>query len=94
MTVGLRMHWRHEQLTLQIALVAALHHSRDVGPVSYNALRSHRTARAEEWGREQNYTAETRDPPTPQPELFSLYEEEPGGARPGSVTDPAPQGEG
>ena len=30
-------------------------------------------------------------PPTPQPELFSLYEEQPGGVRPGSVTDPAPQ---
>ena len=25
----LRMHWRHEQLTLQMALAAALHHSRD-----------------------------------------------------------------
>ena len=36
----LRMHWRHEQLTLQMALAAALHHSRDVGPVSYNALRT------------------------------------------------------
>ena len=51
----LRMHWRHEQLTLQMALAAALHHSCDVGPVSYNALRSQRTARAWEWGREQNY---------------------------------------
>ena len=87
----LRMHWRHEQLTLQMALAAALHHSRDVGLVSYNALRSHRTARAGEWGREQNYTAETQNPPTPQPELFRLFEEEPGGVRPGSVTDPAPQ---
>ena len=38
-----------------------------------------------------NYTAATRDPPTPQPELFSLCEEEPRGVRPGSVTDPAPQ---
>ena len=43
----LRMHWRHEQLTLQMALAAALHHSRDVGPVTYNALRSQKTARAE-----------------------------------------------
>ena len=89
----LRMHWRHDQLALQMALAAALHHSRDVGPVSYNALRSQRTARAGEWGREQNNTAETRDPPTPQPELFSLFEEEPGGARPGSVTDPCAVGE-
>ena len=42
----LRMHWRHEQLALQMALAAALHHSRDVGPVSYNGVRSQRTARA------------------------------------------------
>ena len=59
----LRMHWRHEQLTLQTALAAALPHSRDVGPVSHNTPWSQRTARAGEWGREQNYTAETRDPP-------------------------------
>ena len=38
------MHWRHEQLTLQMALAAALHHSRDVGPVTYNALRSQMTS--------------------------------------------------
>ena len=43
----LRMHWRHEQLTLRMALAAALHHSRGVGPVTCNALRSQRTARAE-----------------------------------------------
>ena len=40
-----------------------------------------------------NFTAETRDIPTPQPELFSLLEEEPGSGRPGSVTDPVPQEE-
>ena len=39
----LRMHWRHEQLSLQMALAAALHHSGDVG--TYNALRSQKTAR-------------------------------------------------
>ena len=50
-------------------------------PVSHNALRRQRTARAGVWGRELNYAATIRDPPTPQPELFSL-EEEPGGARP------------
>ena len=38
-----------------------------------------------------NCTAKTWRTPTPQPELFSLFEEEPGGGRPGSVTDPAPQ---
>ena len=58
----LRMHWRHEQLTLQMALAAALHHSRDVGPVTNNALRSQRTARAGVWGREMNYMATIRDP--------------------------------
>ena len=40
----LRMHWRHEQLTVQMALAAAFHHSRDVGPVTYNALRSQTTS--------------------------------------------------
>ena len=33
----LRMHWRLEQLPLERVLAAALHHSRDVGPVSHNA---------------------------------------------------------
>ena len=32
-----------------------------------------------------NYTATIRDPPTPQPELFSLYDEEPGGSRPDRI---------
>ena len=44
----LRMHWRHEQLTLRMALAAALHHSRDVGSVTYNALRNQRTSVAGE----------------------------------------------
>ena len=65
----LRMHWRHEQLALQMALAAALHHGRDVRPVSYNALRSQRIARAGVWERELNYTATIRDlspiPPLP-----------------------------
>ena len=38
------------------------------------------------WGREMNYTATVPNPPppphTPQPELFSLYDEEPSGLRP------------
>ena len=91
----LRMHWRHEQLSLQMALAAALHHSRNVGPVTYNALRSQRTARAGVWGRELNYTATIRDPlPLPththQPEHFSLGEE-PGGARPDRLFGVQPQ---
>ena len=47
------------------------------------------------WGEEEHeeHDALRRQKPSPpQPELFSLYEEEPGGGRPGSVTDPAPQG--
>ena len=39
-----------------------------------------------------NYTAKTRRTPNPQPELFQLFEEEPGGGRPGSVTYPALSG--
>ena len=74
-----------------LALAAALLHSRDVGPVSYNALRSQKTARAGEWGREMNFTATILDPPPLQPELLILYEEEPGGGEPGSVTDRSPQ---
>ena len=42
----LRMHWRHEQLTLQMAPAAAFHHSRDVGPESHLDLRSQKTVRA------------------------------------------------
>ena len=68
----LRMH-RHEQLTLRMALEAALHHSRDVGPVTYNALRRKRTARAEATNnalRSQNNSV------AGDTEFFSLYEEE------------------
>ena len=37
--------WRHEQQSIAMALAAALHHSRDVGPVSHNVLRNQNTAR-------------------------------------------------
>ena len=42
------------------------------------------------WGHELNFTATIRDPPTPQPELFTLYEE-PGGARPDRLSEVRPQ---
>ena len=58
-------------MTVAMALAERTHHS----------SRGQTIARAGVWGRELNYTATIRDPPTPQPELFSL-EEEPGGARP------------
>ena len=35
-----------------------------------------------------NYTAKVRKTPPPQPELFSLYEEEPGGRRLASLAEP------
>ena len=67
----LRMHWRHEQLTLQMVLATVQHQS-------YGAQRGQCTAtRTERWGREMNFTATIRDPPTPQLELFSFYDEEP-----------------
>ena len=80
----LRMHWRHEQLTLQMVLATAQHHS-------YGAFRGQSTAtRTGEWGASST-TRRRPGTPTSQPELFSLFEAEPGGWRPGSVTDPAPQ---
>ena len=74
----LRQHWRHEQLTLQMLLATSLHHS---------ALRGQMKARAGEEESELNYTVKSpKTPPLPpQPELFSLYEEEPGGRRPASL---------
>ena len=39
---------------------------------------------------EKKNTAKFRKTPPPQPEFFQLYEEEPGGVRPGSVFDPVP----
>ena len=74
----LRMHWRHEQLTLQMALAAAFHHSRDVGPVTCNALRSQRTARAEATN---NALRSQKTSVAWDTEFFSLYEEELGGTR-------------
>ena len=52
---------------------------------THNSSRGQTIARAGAWGREMNHTATIWDPPTPQPELFSLYEEEPGGSRPDRI---------
>ena len=84
----LRMHWRHEQLTLQMALAAALHHSRDVGPVTYNALRSQKTARAEATN---NAPRSQMSSVAGDTELFSLYEDELGGTRPDRMYEVRPQ---
>ena len=67
-------------MTVAMALAESTHHS----------SRGQRTARAGVWGRVMNFTATIRDPPTPQPELFSLYEE-PGGARPDRLSEVRPQ---
>ena len=50
----LRMHWRHEQLTLQMLLATFQHHS---------APRGQTTARSGEWGNEVKYTAMFREHP-------------------------------
>ena len=84
----LRMHWRHEQLTLQMALAAALHHSRDVGPVSYNALRSQRTARAVATN---NAMRSQKNSVAGDTEFFSLYEDELSGRRPEASAELRPQ---
>ena len=68
----LRSWLRHERMTVAMALAESTHHS----------SRGQKTARAGVWGHELNYTATIRKPPTPQPELFSLYDEEPGRSRP------------
>ena len=72
----LRSWLKHARMTVAMALAEASHHT---------APRGQRTARAGVWGHELNYTATVRDPPTPQPELFSLYDEEPGGSRPDRI---------
>ena len=88
------MHWRHEQLTLQMALAAALHHSRDVGPVSYPARRSQRTARAGGVEREVNFEPRLQNPPLPQAAstvFFTFGDDEEvlaAGERPASLAEP------
>ena len=76
----LRSWLRHERVTVAMPLADRRHHS----------SRGQTFARASVWGHELNYTATIRDPPTPQPELFSLYEE-PGGARPDRLSEVRPQ---
>ena len=76
----LRSFWRHEQMAIQMVLVTVQHYS-------YGAPLGQITAiRTGEGGNEKHYTADFWEL-----ELISLFEEGPGGVRPGSVTDPAPQ---
>ena len=74
----LRSWWRHEQQSIAAALATSLHHS----------SRGQKKARAGEEDSELNYTAAVRKTPPPQPVLFSLYDEEPGGRRPASLAEP------
>ena len=74
----LRSWWRHEQQSIAAALATFPHHS---------ALRRQK-ARAGEGDFELNFTDEIRKTLPPQPELFSLYEEEPGGPRPPCLGEP------
>ena len=64
----LRAHWRHEQRTLQMLLATYEHHA---------APRGQRKARSGEEVRVARHGHDPEQPP-PQPELFQLFEEEPG----------------
>ena len=69
----------HEQQIARIALATFAHHS---------ALRGQKRTRAREEDNEVHFTATILANPPHQPELFSLYEEEPGGRRPASLAEP------
>ena len=60
-----------------MALAEKLHHT----------SRGQRFARAGEEGREAHDALRRQRPPPPQPELFQLYEEEPGGSRPACLAE-------
>ena len=62
-------------------LCAALRHERQsiamaLAGFSHNSSRGQRMASAGVWEHELKYTATIRDPPTPQPELFSVCDED------------------
>ena len=71
-----------------MALAAALHHSRDVGPVTNNALRSQKTAMAEATN---NAPRSQMSSVAGDTELFSLYEDELGSTRPDRLYEVRPQ---
>ena len=86
----LRSMLRHEQQLIRMALATVMHHSCGKVHTEYGALRGLKTAtRAGEEGHEDKHDAPRRQkPPPPQPELFQLYEEEPGGRRPTGLVEP------
>ena len=76
----LRSAWRHEQLSVAMAVAAALHHSaqRGAGPATYSAPRGQKTATEGEV-REPNYAPRSQKPPLP-------------GEHPGVLKEPEVQG--
>ena len=74
----LRSMLRHERMSVGMALAEKLHHS----------AQRPEMARAGEEESEMKYTAKFRTTPPPQPELFQLFEEEPGGLRPTGLVEP------
>ena len=85
----LRAYLRYARMSVAMALAESTHHS----------SRGQKNARTGEWGPEMNYTATVGNPlpplhthtPTPQPELFSLFEEESSGSRPDQLFEVRPQ---
>ena len=75
----LRSWLKHERMTVAISLAVMKHHTAPRGP---------KMARAGEEESETKYTAKFRTTPPPQPELFQLFEEEPGGLRPTGLVEP------
>ena len=88
--------FRHEQQSIRMALATVLHHSYDKVHTEYGAPRSQNTATRARGGGEcddKKYTAKFRETPPPQA-FFQLYDEADAvwGLRPGSLSDPVPQG--
>ena len=82
---------RHEQQSIRMALATVMHHSYSRVHTESGAPRSQTSAtRARGGGErdEEKYTAKFRKTPPSQPELFTLYEEEPGGGRQASLAEP------
>ena len=77
----LRSWWRHEQQSIAAALATSLHHT----------PRGQRRARAGQEESELHYTDKDWKTPPPQPVLFKLFDEEPGGGRPEAFAEPRPQ---
>ena len=76
-----RSWWRHEQLSVAMALSAAIHQSFDkvAAEAKYSGLRAQKTDRAEA---APNAPRRPTTSAARGPEIFQLYEEKPGGGRP------------